>query len=227
MIIVFLRTIILYCVIVILFRVMGKRQVGELEPSELVIAVLISELACIPMQDTRIPLIAGIIPVLTLLAFELIISTATMKNIKLRLLLCGSPSIVIKDGKPVQAAMIKNRITIDELIEQLRKSSITDFSSVKYAVLETDGNLSIIQYANSIPPTAKDLGVKAEQTGLATILVSSGRILDNNLLYRGLDRKWLDEIIKNYGIHSIKQIFLLTIDDNHKIYLEKMDGEET
>ncbi|MBQ9979667.1 MAG: DUF421 domain-containing protein [Oscillospiraceae bacterium] len=224
MIIIFLRTIILYCIIVVAFRIMGKRQIGELEPSELVTAVLISELACIPMQDSRIPLLAGVVPVLTLLAFELLVSAVTMKSIKLRLLLCGSPSIVVREGKPVQHAMKKNRLTIDELAEQLRKNGITDISTVKYAILETDGTLSMIPYAASEPPTASDMGVKAAQTALTTILVSNGRVLSENLKFRSLDNRWLEKTLKSRGIDDIKDVFLLSIDDDKKIYLVKVDG---
>ena len=148
MVIAFLRTIILYLFIIVGIRLMGKRQVGELEPSELVLALLIADLAAVPMQDF------GIIPILTLLCLTMALSVLTMKSVRFRAVLCGRPSIIVENGKLHQREMQKNRFTVDELMEELRMKGITDLNSIKYAILETNGQISVLPYAAQQPVTA-------------------------------------------------------------------------
>ena len=136
MIIAFLRTIILYLLIIAGIRLMGKRQVGELEPSELVLDLIIADLAAVPMQDFGIPLLSGIIPILTLLSVTMVLSVLTMKSVKFRAIVCGRPSIIVENGRLNQQEMRRNRFTVDELNEELRVQGITDLSTVKYAILE-------------------------------------------------------------------------------------------
>ena len=131
---------------------MGKRQVGELEPSELVLSLIIADLASVPMQDYGIPLLTGVVPILTLLSLTMILSVLTMKSVRFRALLCGRPSIVIQNGSLDQREMARNRLTLDELLEELRGKGYTDLSAVKYAILETNGQLSVLPYANQKPP---------------------------------------------------------------------------
>ena len=154
MVIAFLRTIILYLFIIVGIRLMGKRQVGELEPSELVLALLIADLAAVPMQDFGIPLLTGIIPILTLLCLTMALSVLTMKSVRFRAVLCGRPSIIVENGKLHQREMQKNRFTVDELMEELRMKGITDLNSIKYAILETNGQISVLPYAAQQPVTA-------------------------------------------------------------------------
>lgn len=151
MIIAFLRTIILYLLIIAGIRLMGKRQVGELEPSELVLDLIIADLAAVPMQDFGIPLLSGIIPILTLLSVTMVLSVLTMKSVKFRAIVCGRPSIIVENGRLNQQEMRRNRFTVDELNEELRVQGITDLSTVKYAILETNGRVSVIPYANQRP----------------------------------------------------------------------------
>lgn len=141
MIIAFLRTIILYLLIIAGIRLMGKRQVGELEPSELVLDLIIADLAAVPMQDFGIPLLSGIIPILTLLSVTMVLSVLTMKSVKFRAIVCGRPSIIVENGRLNQQEMRRNRFTVDELNEELRVQGITDLSTVKYAILETNGRV--------------------------------------------------------------------------------------
>ena len=155
MIIAFLRTIILYLLIIAGIRLMGKRQVGELEPSELVLDLIIADLAAVPMQDFGIPLLSGIIPILTLLSVTMVLSVLTMKSVKFRAIVCGRPSIIVENGRLNQQEMRRNRFTVDELNEELRVQGITDLSTVKYAILETNGRVSVIPYANQRPVTAE------------------------------------------------------------------------
>ena len=157
MVIAFLRTIILYLFIIVGIRLMGKRQVGELEPSELVLALLIADLAAVPMQDFGIPLLTGIIPILTLLCLTMALSVLTMKSVRFRAVLCGRPSIIVENGKLHQREMQKNRFTVDELMEELRMKGITDLNSIKYAILETNGQISVLPYAAQQPVTAAQM----------------------------------------------------------------------
>ncbi len=145
-VIAFVRTVILYVFIIAGIRLMGKRQVGELEPSELVLALILADLAAVPMQDFGIPLLSGVIPILTLLALTMLISMLTMKSVKFRALICGRPSIIVENGILHQREMAKNRFTVDELMEELRMKGISDISTVKYAILETYGQLSVLPF---------------------------------------------------------------------------------
>ena len=213
------RTVILYLIIIIGIRLMGKRQIGELEPSELVLSLIIADLAAVPMQDFGIPLIMGVIPILTLLCLSTILSVLTVKSIRFRTLLCSRPSIVIQDGKILVREMVKNRFTVDELMEELRVAGITDLSRVKYAVLETTGRVSVLPYAQDQPVTAKDMKVKTQDTGLPVIVISDGKIMNNNLKARKLTMKWLDGQLRARGIHDAKDVYLMTVDENSNVYL--------
>ncbi len=217
MITVFVRTVFVYAVIIISLRLLGKRQIGELEPSELVVAVLISEVAAIPMQDNRLPLLAGIIPVIALAALELVLSQLTMTSPRFRALMCGVPSVVIMDGKPVQRAMRQNRLSIDELMEELRSQSITDMADVRCAILETNGSISIIPWAEQQPATAAQMGFDCPDTGLFTIIVNDGRVMGRNLRLSGHDRLWLEKAIRKNGASDVKDVFLLSVDRENNV----------
>ena len=218
-----IRTIILYIFIIIGIRLMGKRQVGELEPSELVLSLIIADLASVPMQDYGIPLLTGILPSLALLAMTMILSVLTMKSVRFRALMCGRPSIVIRDGLVDQREMARNRLTIDELLEELRAKGYTDPATVKYAILETNGQLSVLPYANQKPPTAQQLQVSAEESGLPLVVISDGRLLEHNLRALGRDRKWLDQRLEERGCSGLEAVFLLLVDQTGSIYLARKD----
>ena len=220
---VLIRTIILYIFIIIGIRLMGKRQVGELEPSELVLSLIIADLASVPMQDYGIPLLTGILPILALLAMTMILSVLTMKSVRFRALMCGRPSIVIRDGLVDQREMARNRLTIDELLEELRAKGYTDPATVKYAILETNGQLSVLPYANQKPPTAQQLQVSAEESGLPLVVISDGRLLEHNLRALGRDRKWLDQRLEERGCYGLEAVFLLLVDQTGSIYLARKD----
>ena len=221
MIIAVIRTIILYLIIIIGIRLMGKRQIGELEPSELVLSLIIADLAAVPMQDFRIPLIMGVIPILTLLCLSAILSVLTVKSIRFRALLCSRPSVVIQNGKILSKEMEKNRFTVDELMEELRMAGITDLSKVKYAVLETNGRISVLPYAADQPVTARDMGLKLKENGLPIIVVSDGRLLTHNLKARRLSQEWLKEQLAVRNIQDLSQVFLMTVDEAENVYFVK------
>lgn len=202
------RCIILYFVVALAVRIMGKRQIGELQPSELVITILISELAAMPMQDPEQPLLMGVLPILTLAALEIAVSIVTLKCIRARHLFYGKPIIMVYRGVIFQREMEKARVSIDDLTEAMRTNGVLRIEDVDYAILETNGNLSIIQ---------KDGGEMPD------IVVIDGRIMEQNLKKRGLDRGWLQNILRVQGVKSEKDIFLLAVYDSGKTYIVKKE----
>ena len=202
-----LRTVILYFLIMTGLRLMGKRQIGELEPSELVLTMMISDLATVPMQDFGIPLLAGVIPILTLLSLSMLLSQLSLLSLRFRELMCGTPSILIRNGKLQQDAMRKNRYTLDELLEQLRGQGYVSVDEVRWAVLENSGQLSILPWARQRPPTAEELGLTPEEDELPFILINDGRIVRRNLARSGRNEAWLQKELRRTG-HSAGEIFL-------------------
>ena len=204
----FIRTLILYFLIMTGLRLMGKRQIGELEPSELVLTMMISDLATVPMQDFGIPLLAGVIPILTLLALSMLLSQLSLGSLRLRELICGTPAVL------QQEAMRKNRFTVDELLEELRSQGICRVEDVKYAVLENSGQLSVLPWNTCQPPSAQQLGVEPEDdVTLPVILISDGRVLGKRLAACGRDEAWLKKQLAREGLSSPRQVFLLTLDE--------------
>lgn len=212
------RTVILYLLIIAGIRLMGKRQVGELEPSELVLDLIIADLAAVPMQDFGIPLLTGILPILTLLCLTMILSVLTMKSIRFRALLCGRPSVVVENGRIHQREMQRNRFTVDELNEELRLQGVTDLSTVKYAILETNGRLSVILFANQRPVTAEQMGLAPEDIGLPTVIINDGRLQAEELKRRGFNEAWLQKRLEEHGLQRVQDVFLLTVDESNEIY---------
>ena len=215
----FTRTLILYFLIMLGLRLMGKRQIAELEPSELVLTMMISDLASVPMQDFGIPLLAGIIPILTLMASSLLLSHLFLQNLKFRELVCGTPSILIRNGQLQQDVMRKNRYTLDELLEELRSQGYLKIQDVKYAVLENSGQLSVFPWPAQQPPTAAQLNLEQEDdTTLPVVLINDGRILKKNLRSCGRDLNWLQKTLSEEKISSPQQVFLLTLDEQGNTY---------
>ena len=214
MITAFCRTVILYFLLMVGLRLMGKRQIGELEPSELVLTLIISDLAAVPMQDFGIPLVYGVLPIVTLLCLSMILSFCNLKSVRFRSLLCGQPAMIIREGRLVQGAMAKNRFTVDELYEQLRGQGISDLSAVKYAVLETSGQVSVLPYtkAGPVTPQAMNLEVKDDVT-LPVLLINDGRVMSDNLSASGYDAVWLDKQLKERRLTSPRQVFFMTVDE--------------
>lgn len=218
MLICLIRSVILYLLLIIVIRLMGKRQLGEMEPSEFVVTMLIADLASVPMQDLGIPLLSGVIPILTVLSVELILSALSYHSVAVRKLFCGKPVILIENGKIIQKNLKKTRLTPDELTEHLREKDIVDLTTVQYAILETNGQISALLYARHQPLTPRDAKVKVSEWGLPVTIISSGRILRENLRLSGRDEAWLEKILQAHGC-TAKQVYLLTVDPSGKIYL--------
>lgn len=210
----FFRTLILYFILMLGLRLMGKRQIGELEPSELVLTLIISDLAAVPMQDFGIPLVNGLFPIITLLCVSMLLSFFSLKSIRFRALVCGRPTVIIRDGKVLQQNMARNRFTVDELLEQLRSQGYSDISAVKYAVLETSGQVSVLPYTKDSPATPKVLGLDVQDdVTLPVLLINDGHVMSENLSASGYDGAWLDKQLKQRRLTSPRQVFLMTVDE--------------
>lgn len=226
MIIALIRTLILYFLLMTGLRLLGKRQIGELEPSELVLTLLISDLAAVPMQDYGIPLLNGVLPIVTLLCVSLLLSYCNMKSVRFRAVLCGKPALIIREGKLLQENMARNRFTVDELYEQLRAQGYSDPGSVKYAILETSGQVSILPYTRESPVTPRVLELDAgDSVTLPVLLISDGRVLSDNLRACGRDRSWLAEELKKRRLTSPRQVFLMTVDEAGQVTCVAKEGK--
>ena len=217
MTIAFIRTIILYIITIIALRIMGKRQVGELSPSEFVVTILISELAAIPMQDSAIPLIAGIVPILTLLAIEIIMSTLTLKSNLFRRMIIGESSILINNGVINQKEMRRIRLTLDELLEELRLKDYPEIDKVRYAILETSGKLTVIPYPEFEKPTRCELKVKYAKEALPLAVISDGEIAWENVKKLNKNKEWIKETIAKHNYSKIRDIFLMQVDEEENV----------
>ena len=218
MLISFLRTVILYLILLFAIRMMGKRQLGEMEPMEFVVSMLIANLAAVPMQETGIPLMMGLIPILVVLALELLLSVCIFHSVSLRRLFCGKPVILMKDGQLLQENLKKTRVNPDELTEYLRLQGVVDLTHVQYAILETSGSISTLLYPKYEPACAKDAGIAASELHLPVTIISGGRLLRHNLSLLGKTESWVEEKLRAYNC-TVRDVFLLTAESGGKLYL--------
>jgi len=217
------RTIVLYLILILAIRLMGKRQIGQMEPAEFVVTMLVANLAAIPMQDGGIPIFSGVVPIFTVLGVELVLSALSLKSSKVRKLLCGKPVILIENGKILQGNLRKTRITLDELTGHLREKDVLDIQAVQYAILETNGNLSVFPYPKEKPASARDAGVQARQQYLPITIISDGELLEDNLKKAGKDQPWLKKVLEEQAT-SLEETYLLTVDrSNHVAFFRKED----
>lgn len=220
MFIVLIRTIILYAIVITSMRLMGKKQVGELEPFELAIAIMVSELASLPMQDTRIPIMHGIIPIITLLALQTTVSLLELKSEKARIFFSGRPSIVIKDGRLNIKELKQERFNLNDLMEELRLQGYYNIEDIHYAILETSGQLSVMPKTEMSNVTKSDLNIKSQQEALPVTLILDGSINYSNLKIINKDKHWLDKQLKKNNIPSPKNVFIAMLDSKGKFYYQ-------
>jgi len=204
LIISYLRTLILYLVLILSIRMMGKRQIGQMEASEFVVTMLVANLASIPMQDSAIPLYSGLLPILIVMGAELVLSGLILHSVTLRRLFCGKPVILIDDGKILQDNLRRTRVSLDELTGHLREKDVLDLKSVQYAILETDGNLSVFTY----PEKGKHR--------LPVTIIEDGYFSRDNLQIAGKDELWLSSVLQAHGA-DIHNTLLLTVDSGDNI----------
>lgn len=216
MILSYLRTLILYLILIFSVRLMGKRQIGQMEASEFVVTMLVANLAAIPMQDAGIPLYSGLVPILTVLGMELVLSGLILRSVFLRRLFCGKPVILIDNGKILSDNLRNTRVTLDELMGHLREKDVLDIQTVQYAILETNGNLSVFPYPKHLPATAKDAGIQAAKQYLPLPIIEDGYLFRKNLEQAGKDEAWLKGVLSQHGA-AVSDTLLLTIDPSGQI----------
>lgn len=208
MIISVIRTILLYIVIILAIRIMGKRQIGELQTSELVVTLLISDIAAIPMQNTEQSLLSGIVPILILIVCEIIISFLMLKRAGFRRIICGKPIVIISDGKINQSEMHRLRMSTEDLSEELRQQGVFNIEDVGFAIVETNGKLSVLKKPEKDIPTAEELGIKTNDKGLEVVVISDGEISKYSLKICDLNRDWLFDILKKENT-ELNDVFLM------------------
>lgn len=220
MLLVIIRTLILYTATVFLLRVMGKRQIGELQPYELVVIIMVSELASIPMQDTGIPLASGLIPIFILVAAQVFLSLVSLYSEKARGVICGKPSILIANAHIVEEELRRLRYNLNDLLEQLRLKDVPDISDVEYAILETSGQLSVILKSEKRPVIPQDLNISPEYEDLPTTLIIDGRVINENLTRLGHDIDWLRQELKGLAVNNIRDVFFASLNVHGQIYFQ-------
>ncbi len=221
MLISYLRAAFLYLVLILAVRLMGKRQIGQMEASEFVVTMLVANLASIPMQDAAIPLYSGLIPILVVLGMELTLSGLILHSVMIRRFFCGKPVILIDNGKVLMENLRRTRVTLDELTGHLRQKDVLDIQTVQYAILETDGNLSVFPYPEHQPATAKEAGIQSEKQYLPITIVEDGYVSEENLQKAGKDESWIKAVLgKNRA--TLRDTLLLTVDGGgHVVFLRK------
>ena len=224
MILSFFRTAVLYIVLIAVIRLMGKRQIGQMEPSEFVVTMLAANLAAIPMEDSGIPLYSGVVPILTVLGVELVLSGISMGSIRFRRILCGKPVIMIENGRILRENLLKTRVTLDELTGHLREKEVLDLTTVQYAILETNGNLSVFLYPAEAPASAKEAGIVPKPRYLPVTIIEDGVLMNENMEKAGKDEAWVRRVLGDRRA-SIPGTWLLTVDrEDHVFWLGKEQG---
>lgn len=220
MLITFIRSIFLYIIVLIVMRLMGKREIGQLQPFELAISIMIADLASTPMADPGIPITNGIIPILALLVMHLIISVVNIKSIKARQILCGKPAILIYRGRIDEKTLRKERFTVNELEERLRGNNIINIADVEYAILETSGQVTVIPKPDKKNITTGDMEIKSDYEGITYDLVLDGKVMYENLKILKKDYNWLKNELGKFKILP-EQALIATIDGKGEIFCQE------
>ncbi len=213
MAIVLIRACVLYIVITFSLRLMGKRQLGELQPSELVVTILISNIASIPVEDSSIPMIMGVVPILTLVCLDVIVSSIMMRSAKFRKLMIGSPRIIISEGVILQKEMKRLRYTVDDLVEAMREQQIFDIAEIQFAIVETTGKISFLQKKDYQQASRKDVGKGGSTENPPSVIIRDGIRDDEQMRLLGLGQAWLSKELREQNV-TIKDVFLMTADKN-------------
>ena len=218
MLISYLRTAFLYLVLILSVRMMGKRQIGQMEASEFVVTMLVANLASIPMQDAAIPLYSGLLPILVVLGMELSLSGLILRSVWVRKFFCGKPVILIDNGKILLENLRRTRVTLDELMGHLRSKDVLDVQTVQFAILETDGSLSVFPYSEERPATAKEAGIRTEKQYLPITIIEDGYVSEENLQKAGKGQDWLEKTLCQYQA-TRQGTLLLTVDQGEHVVL--------
>lgn len=223
MLVTFVRAIILYIIVLIVMRLMGKREIGQLQPFELAISIMIADLASVPMTELGIPITNGIIPILGLLVMHMLISIINMKSLKMRTIMSGQPSLLIYRGKINEKILRKERLTLNELEEKLRSNNVFNLGDVEYAILETNGEVTVIQKPEKRNVIVEDLNITPEYEGISYDLVIDGKIMEKNLKSIGKDEKWLNTQLKKFDAKP-ENTLIATIDGKNEFFCQKKEN---
>jgi uncharacterized membrane protein YcaP (DUF421 family) len=211
------HTVLFYIVLLVSMRLLGKRQIGQMEPSEFVVTMLVANLASIPMEDPNLTALHGLLPIAIVVAAELLLSWLCMGSIRLRRVLCGKPVILIENGRILQKNLRKNRITADELTGHLRLKEVLDLTTVQFAILETNGDLSVFLFPEKQPASAQASGIKAGAQNLPVTIIEHGRLLPRNLELAKKDERWLSRVLRKHRT-TVGGTYLLTVDAADTIF---------
>jgi len=215
------KTLLLYIVIIVSMRLMGKRQIGQLQPFEFAVAVMISELAALPLTEDDRKLHHALIPIAVLVTCQLLISYISIKGVRIRGYICGKPTVVIRNGRMLEKTMRKEMCTINELLEQLRFHSVQNVSDVEYAILETNGQLSVILKSQKRPVTPEDLKIETKYEGCTIDLIIDGILMEETMKKMNIDKNWLDQQLKERGISDYRMVFYAAVDTSGNLYVQK------
>ncbi len=225
MILIFVRTIIIYVLVLCVMRFMGKREIGQMQPFELVISIMIADLASTPMTEVGIPILYGIIPIFGMLFMHIIISVINIKSIRMREIICGKPRILINKGQIDERALIKENFTINELQERLRVNDVNNITDVEYAILETSGQISVILKSEKSPVTCEDLNLPIDKTKISYDLILDGRIMNDNLKKIDKDQKWLEKEISKFNMLPTEALIFVLNGDGTYYCQRKIRGK--
>ena len=206
-----IRTLILYAFIIVAIRLMGKRQISDMQPSELVVTLVVSDIASLPRQNTSQPLLSGVIPVMVLVALEILTSVIMMKSRRFRRLVCGNPVVVIEDGKLLQGQLRRLRMTTEDLFAQLRQQNIFSLADVQYCIVETNGMVSVLEKPQHRIPDADEMGVAIEDNKLETVVISDGKLLRDGMELCQTDSEQVKRLLEESGVRA-EEVFLMTLD---------------
>lgn len=219
---IFIRTLLIYIFVLMALRLMGKREIGQLQPYEFVVTIMIADLASVPMQDVGIPILYGIIPILALVVGQIVISYLNLKSGVLRRIICGKPTIMIEKGQIVEKSLKNQKYTLNGLLTQLRTAGYTNIKDIDYAILETSGSISVIPKSASEPVTRKDMKIKTAYEGFPRALVIDGSFIHENIKAAKFSKEQVCKILKNEKA-KIEDVFLLMVDENNGVFLQKKE----
>lgn len=226
MLVIFLRALILYILVIFSVRLMGKRQIGELQPSELAITILVSNIATLPLEDTTLPIITGVIPMLSLVCFDVIMSAVTLRFKRVRRIVSGAPRVIISNGVLDQKSLRQLRFSLDDLFEMLRQQGIFDISEVQFAVVETTGQISVLQKKDYRPITIElSQNKNAADQNPPRVIINDGVLINEALCEMKLSRRWLGNVLKQNGV-KVKDVFMLSADSDKKYTIIRKDGKK-
>jgi len=215
-----IRSLVIYLLVLFVIRLMGKRQVGEMQPFEFVITLIVADLACIPMSELSVPLVHGVVPILALFIVHFFICVLSRKSMKIRYMISGRPAILVNPSGIDYNELKKLNMTLDDLIEAMRGCDVFDIDEIAYAIIETNGKMCVIPKAQSEPVTREDMNIKIEPSALPLNIIMDGKLMKENVTLAGIDEKFIYDGLKRVNVKNIKEILLFTLDNNGKVFIQ-------